>query len=91
MSPEPMVVDDDLRESLLEAAERLDGLAKRLTRKEDFLSEWTVRSIAWELTMLASRIDEDHDGDHRRHRPSCADEVSSGDPAELPRALSPRP
>lgn len=47
--------DDDLRDTLLEAAERLEGLARRLARKQDFLSEWTVRSIAWELTMLVNR------------------------------------
>ena len=47
--------DDDLRDTLLEAAERLEGLARRLARKQDFLSEWTVRSIAWELAMLVNR------------------------------------
>jgi len=80
-------VDDDLRESLLEAAERLDGLARRLGRKQDFLSEWTVRSIAWELTMLASRVVDDGD---LADRPSGVAPVSSCGPADVPRALSPR-
>jgi len=44
----------EVREALLVAAERLDGLARRLRRNQDFLGEWTVRSLAWELTMCAN-------------------------------------
>jgi hypothetical protein len=36
------------------AAKRLEGLARRLRKNQDFLSEWTARSVAWELTMCAN-------------------------------------
>ena len=49
---------EDLRETILEAAERLYSLAKRLKKKRDTLSEWTVRSVVWELLMLVDGREE---------------------------------
>jgi hypothetical protein len=45
---------EDYRRILLIAASRLEGLARRMRRNQDFLSEWTVRSVAWDLTMYAN-------------------------------------
>ena len=45
---------EEYRRILLIAAARLEGLARRMRRNQDFLSEWTVRSVAWDLTMYAN-------------------------------------
>jgi len=44
----------EAQEVLLNAAHRLEGLAARLQRNRDFLSEWTVRSVAWDLIAFAN-------------------------------------
>ena len=44
----------DQQEILLDAAQRLEHLARRLGRKQDFLGEWTVRAVAWDLIMCAN-------------------------------------
>jgi hypothetical protein len=41
------------RALLLDAAARLEGLARRLRRDHDDLAEWTIRSVAWDLILQA--------------------------------------
>ena len=54
-APEPPTGNlTEVQETLLNAAHRLEGLAGRLQRNRDFLSEWTVRSVAWELISFAN-------------------------------------
>ena len=41
------------RALLLDAAARLEHLARRLRRDQDYLTEWTIRSVAWDLILQA--------------------------------------